>query len=47
MDCLPPTNLLNHNMLNGIMVHTRIDCPKDMVYFINEDTFMDDFKLSK
>jgi hypothetical protein len=39
MHCLPPTPLDGHKTLYGAMIHTRIDCPKDTVYFINDDQF--------
>lgn len=39
MQCLPPTPLKGHKTLHGVIIHTRIDCPKDTVYFINDDQF--------
>lgn len=42
-DCLPVSNLNGHNMYKGILVHSRIDCPPNMLYFLNEK----DFKLNK
>ena len=41
MLCLPPAPLKGHKILFGIMVHTRIDCPKDVIYMVNDK----DFKL--
>ena len=37
--CLPPAPLKDHLEYNGILVHSRIDCPEGEIYFINEDTF--------
>ena len=39
MKCMPPTDLLNHNYFNGVIVHTRTDCPPDMFYMINKNLF--------
>lgn len=39
MLCLPPAPLKGHKTLNGVMIHSRIDCPKDTVYFINNEDF--------
>lgn len=41
MECLPPKPLEGHKMLYGVMVHSRIDCPKDEIYLINTDLFSD------
>ncbi len=37
MQCLPPAPLRGHKSLNGILVHSRIDCPPDSFYLINPD----------
>lgn len=37
--CLPPKPLKDHKSLNGIVVHERVDCPKDNIYFVNIDKF--------
>lgn len=39
MQCLPPAPLKGHKTLNGIMVHSRIDCPTDNIYLLNTDLF--------
>lgn len=38
-DCLPISSLDGHPSLNGVLIHSRIDCPPDMLYMINEYTF--------
>lgn len=37
MECLPPGSLNDHPALNGILIHSRIDCPPDKIYMINEE----------
>ena len=34
--CLPPKPLNGHPSLYGILFHSRVDCPENMVYMINE-----------
>lgn len=40
MLCLPPAPLRDHKYLHGIMVHSRIDCPPNNIYFFSEEEFM-------
>lgn len=44
MQCLPPAPLFNHSAYNGILMHSRIDCPEDMIYLINDSWFSSDEK---
>ena len=39
MQCLPPAPLKGHKILYGVMIHSRIDCPKDTVYIVNDENF--------
>lgn len=41
MVCLPLTSLKDHPTYNGILVHSRIDCPPVHVYFMNDADFID------
>lgn len=38
-DCLPISNLNGHKTFKGMLVHSRIDCPPDKIYFLNENNF--------
>ena len=40
MLCLPPAPMNDHLSLNGILIHSRIDCPKDAFYALNEEGFL-------
>lgn len=35
MICLPPKAIKDHKYLSGSMVHERIDCPENVLYFTN------------
>lgn len=36
MQCLPPGSLRDHAAINGILIHSRIDCPDGILYAISE-----------
>lgn len=33
MICCPPVPLKDHLSLGGVLVHKRIDCPEEIIYF--------------
>ncbi len=43
MLCLPPTSLKDHPSYNGVLVHSRIDCPEGSIYFINDSEFINNW----
>lgn len=47
MMCLPPAPVKGHKSLNGVLFHSRIDCPPDTLYMMN-DSSLDNYaeKLS-
>lgn len=39
MQCLPPKPLDGHLALHGVLIHSRTDCPPNMVYMLKDDIF--------
>lgn len=37
--CMPPKPMNGHAVLGGVMVHTRTDCPPNMIYMVNDKMF--------
>lgn len=36
-ECLPISNLNGHKTYKGILIHSRVDCPPNTIYMINEN----------
>lgn len=37
--CMPPKPMNGHAVLWGVMVHTRTDCPSNIIYMVNDEIF--------
>lgn len=38
-ECLPAKAWNKHRSYRGVIIHERVDCPPDQIYFLKEDLF--------